>query len=62
MYTFRLPTEMISNLYRLREYCKKGSILGQVRKAVEAYVREEERQIGFPLSEVERLIEHGNDN
>ena len=62
MYTFRLPVEMINDLYRLREYCDKGSILGQVRKAVEEHLREQERQIGFPLSEVERLIEHGNDN
>lgn len=62
MYTFRLPAEMINNLYRLREYCNKGSILGQVRKVMEKYIQEQERQIGFPLSEVERLIEHGQDN
>jgi predicted DNA-binding protein len=44
MYALRLPPELVSRLYRLREEFGQGSIRSQVVTAIERYVEETEKE------------------
>jgi len=46
MYAIKLPPELVSRLYRLREEHRLGPIRRQVLTAVEHYVEDMEREYG----------------
>ena len=56
-YKFELPKAMLKDLWILREYCAKGPIIQQVRKAVSLYIQKQERKIGCPLKDIVEVME-----
>lgn len=57
MYTIKLPQEIMKNLWQLREYHGRGSIIGQVREAVRTYLEQQQKLLGSPISKVDPVIE-----
>ena len=51
MYHIKLPKDMMADLWRLREYYGKGTIIDQVREAVYRYLHEEKEKLGYSVSE-----------
>lgn len=56
MYNFKIPEEMCGDLYRLREYCAAGSIAGQIRTAIENYLKVQENRIGTSIKDAADAI------
>jgi len=46
----------MADLWRLREYAARGPIARQVREAIAAYLKEQEKKIGCPLADIEEAI------
>lgn len=58
MYKIELPKDMLKDLYLLREYAAQGSIIGQVRKSVAAYIREFSKKTGCSSpQELQEIVE-----
>ena len=57
MYKLTIPQKQLVDLWRLREYAAKGPIQKQVREAIEAYLKIQERKIGCPIADVEEALE-----
>lgn len=56
-YKFELPPETIKDLWRLREFCGETSIIGQIRVAVQRWIRDKETEIGCSISDVQEARE-----
>ena len=56
-YKFELPSETVKDLWRLREFCAEGSLIKQVREAVNKYIRDKEIKIGCPISDIQEARE-----
>ena len=52
MYQIQLPDEMMSDLWKLREYYGRGTIVSQIKEAVYRYLNEEEEKLGHPVREL----------
>lgn len=48
MYSLRLPPELVSRLYLLRERHDRGPIRRQVVRAIERYLTDAEAQLNLP--------------
>lgn len=64
MYMIQLPQDLMSELWKLREYHHKGPIIRQVREAVAMYVAhlkgkdtQPPRPLGFEQTEAGHLLE-----
>lgn len=57
MYKFELPSEIVKNLWQIREFCGGGSLVGQVREAVKKHILDKEKEIGCPISDVQEARE-----
>ena len=61
-YKIQLPPETLRRLWMLREYCGEKSIIEQVRKSVEQYLKRKEAEIGTSIEDVaEAIQEHGEE-
>jgi len=55
MYKVIIPEELLSNLWRLREYACCGSIASQIRHAISEYILGEEQKIGCSIQEIQEI-------
>lgn len=56
-YKILLPSKMMKDLWRLREYCAAPSIIQQVRESVAEYLQKKELEIGTTIEDVAEVIE-----
>ncbi len=55
MYKVIIPEELLSNLWRLREYACGGSIASQIRHAISEHISSEEQKIGCSIKEIQEI-------
>ncbi len=55
-YKILLPSKMMKDLWRLREYCAAPPIIQQVRKAVGQYLKQKETEIGTTIEDAGKAI------
>jgi predicted DNA-binding protein len=51
MYCIQLPDEMMADLWKLKKYYGRGTIISQVKEAVYRYLQEEEEKLGRPINQ-----------
>lgn len=62
MYKVIIPEELLSSLWRLREYACGGSIASQIRHAISEHISSEEKKIGCPIQEIQEIMDkHGEE-
>lgn len=57
MYNLNLPQRMLRDLWILREYAESGTIIGQVRKAVNDHIKNEIGKIGCESAELQEVVD-----
>lgn len=56
-YKILLPSKMMNDLWKLREYCGGPPIIQQVRESVAEYLRKKELEIGTSIEDVASVLE-----
>ena len=57
MYRFELPRKTVRELWQVREFCGGGSIISQIRDAVNQYLRRlEKEKIGTSIEDAANTI------
>lgn len=57
MYQIKLEPKQLADLWRLREFCAGGPIAKQVRMAIDAYLKNAEKEIGTTIEDVADAIQ-----
>lgn len=56
MYKLTISKEQMSDLFRLKTFASSGTIVQQVRTAISAYLKAQERELGCSPSDLEEAI------
>ena len=61
-YKIFLPSKMMKDLWKLREFCGEPSIIQQIRQAVGEYLEKKEAEIGTSIEDITEAIQrHGRE-
>jgi len=53
MYSIKIKPEQLSDLWKLREFAGQGSIAGQINRAINTYIQEQNAE----LIEIEKIAD-----